>query len=225
MAAEAENVITMIGTNVNLAAIEMYKKKEEEIGEVKDRMSKLSEERNAIMKMIDEIEERKKESFFDAFNRISENFKKMFSHISIGNGYLVLDKPNEPFDSGLYIRIKRGEHDYSLDSLSGGETTLVSLMFIFALQFFKPSPFYILDEVDAALDKENSKRMIQLIHQMSKDSQFIIVSHNDFVISNSDVVFGVTKTDTTSKLVGVKMDMLAQAAVGKDIEPTVQKAQ
>ncbi|MEM2909047.1 MAG: chromosome segregation SMC family protein [Candidatus Bilamarchaeaceae archaeon] len=203
--AECERTLNEIGSNVNLAAIEMYQKKEEEINEVKRKINQLSEERNAILKMIDEIEERKKEAFFDAYNKISDNFKKMFAHINIGQGYLVLDKPNEPFDSGLYIRIKKGDHEYSLDSLSGGETTLVSLMFVFALQFFKPAPFYILDEVDAALDKENSRRMIKLIKEMSKDSQFMIVSHNDTVISNADVVFGVTKVGDASKLVGVKL--------------------
>lgn len=205
----SEQIVNEIGTNVNLAAIEMYAKKEEEIGEVKEKIDQLSEERTAIMKMIDEIEERKREAFFEAFQKISDSFKKMFSYINIGEGYLMMDKPNSPFESGMYIRIKKDGHDYSMDSLSGGETTLVSLMFIFALQTYKPSPFYILDEVDAALDKENSKRMIQLIREMSKQSQFVIVSHNDAVISKADVVFGVTKKDNASKLVGVKMDAIA----------------
>jgi len=206
---ESELIVTEIGTNVNLAAIEMYAKKEEEIGEVKEKIDQLSDERLAIMRMIDEIEERKKEAFFEAFEKISDSFKKMFSYINIGDGYLMMDKPNAPFESGMYIRIKKDGHDYSMDSLSGGETTLVSLMFIFALQMYKPSPFYILDEVDAALDKENSKRMIQLIREMSKQSQFVIVSHNDAVISKADVVFGVTKKDNASRLVGVKMDAIA----------------
>ncbi|MFH1222490.1 MAG: chromosome segregation SMC family protein [Candidatus Micrarchaeota archaeon] len=206
IAAAAEQELNVIGTNVNLASIEMYAKKEAEIKEVKDKIDQLAGERGAIMKMIDEIEERKKEAFFEAFNNISENFRKMFSHINIGQGHLQLDKPNEPFTSGMYIRIRKDNHEYSLDALSGGETTLVSLMFIFALQLFKPSPFYILDEVDAALDKENSKRMIKLIRGMTGDSQFMLVSHNDTVISNADVVFGVAKLDNTSKLVGVKLD-------------------
>jgi chromosome segregation protein len=192
-------------------------KKETEISEVKKKIDQLSEEKNAIMRMIDEIEEHKKEAFFEAFNKISDNFKKMFSYINIGQGYLLLDKPNEPFDSGLYIKIRHGNHDYPLDALSGGEIAIVSLMFIFALQFFKPAPFYILDEVDAALDKENSKRMVQLIKQMSKDSQFIVVSHNDTVIANSDIVYGVTKVDNASKVVAVKLEGLKE---GEEITKT-----
>jgi len=217
MIAEAERVLNEIGTNVNLAAIEAYTKKETEISEVKKKIDQLSEEKNAIMRMIDEIEEHKKEAFFEAFNKISDNFKKMFSYINIGQGYLLLDKPNEPFDSGLYIKIRHGNHDYPLDALSGGEIAIVSLMFIFALQFFKPAPFYILDEVDAALDKENSKRMVQLIKQMSKDSQFIVVSHNDTVIANSDIVYGVTKVDNASKVVAVKLEGLKE---GEEITKT-----
>ncbi len=217
MVAEAEQALNEIGANVNLAAIETYAKKEAEINEVKQKIDKLSEERNAIMKMIDEIEERKKDAFFEAFNRVSDNFKKMFSYINIGQGYLLLDKPNEPFESGLYIKIRHGNHEYPLDALSGGEISIVSLMFIFALQFFKPAPFYILDEVDAALDKENSKRMVQLIKQMSKDSQFIVVSHNDTVIANSDIVYGVTKVDNASKVVAVKLEGLEE---GKEMAKT-----
>ena len=207
---ECERELAELG-NVNMAAIDMYDKKKAEIEEVTEKIERLSEERKAILKMIDEIEERKKEAFFDAFYAVSENFKKMFEHVDVGEGYLSLDKPNEPFESGMHIKIKKGGHDHSLDSLSGGETTLVALMFIFALQFYKPSPFYILDEVDAALDKPNSKNLAQLIKGMSENSQFMLVSHNDTVISLADVVFGVTKTDRVSKVVGIKLKEMVAA--------------
>jgi chromosome segregation protein len=98
-----------------------------------------------------------------------------------------------------------------LDALSGGEKTLVALMFIFALQLFKPAPFYILDEVDAALDKPNSKNLADLVAKMSKDSQFILVSHNDVVMANSDSVIGVTKSGDISKLVGLRLKQVIAA--------------
>ncbi|MBS3067862.1 AAA family ATPase [Candidatus Micrarchaeota archaeon] len=204
---KSEETITTLG-NVNIAAIELYEKKHAEIGEVKERIEKLSEERNAVLNMIAELEERKKESFFETFYAVSDNFKRMFKHINIGEGFLYLDKPNEPFESGLYIKLKRGGKEHTLDSLSGGENSLVALMFIFALQFFKPAPFYILDEVDAALDKENSKNLAQLISNMSRDTQFLVVSHNDIVMSSAEAVIGVTKVDGTSKLVGVKLEAM-----------------
>ncbi len=201
---ECERVLAELG-NVNMAAIEMYDKKKSEIEELNEKLGQLSEERKAILRMIDEIEERKKEAFFEAFYAVGENFKKMFQYVNIGEGYLALDKPNEPFESGLHIKIRKGGHDYSIDALSGGEITLVALMFIFALQFYKPSPFYILDEVDAALDKPNSRNLADLIRNMAEKSQFLLVSHNDNVISMADIVFGVTKTDKVSKLVGLKL--------------------
>jgi len=201
---ECERMLAELG-NVNMAAIEMYEKKKAEIEELDERLGELSGERKAILRMIDEIEERKKEAFFEAFYAVGENFKKMFQYVNIGEGYLALDRPNEPFESGLHIKIRKGTHDYSLDALSGGEITLVALMFIFALQFYKPSPFYILDEVDAALDKPNSRNLADLIRNMSEKSQFLLVSHNDNVISMADIVFGVTKTDKASKVVGLKL--------------------
>jgi len=210
MIKEAETTIASM-PNVNMAAIEMYDRKKQEIEGVEGKIMTLEQERKAILTMISEIEQHKKDAFFKTYYEISENFKKMFKYITIGEGYLYMDNPNEPFESGLHIRIKRtgkdGKvHEHTLDSLSGGENSLVALMFIFAMQFFKPSPFYILDEVDAALDKENSKNLAQLISGMAKDTQFILVSHNDMVMSSADAVFGVTKVQGVSKLVGVKLE-------------------
>ncbi len=210
MIREAEILIESLG-NVNMAAIDMYVKKKAEIADIQERLNKLSEEHSAVVEMINEIEQRKKEAFFETFNAVSDNFRRMFKHINIGEGYLYLDKPNEPFESGLYIKLKRHNREHVLDSLSGGESSLVALMFIFALQFFKPAPFYILDEVDAALDKENSRNLALLIKQMSSDTQFLMISHNDTVMSTAEAVLGVTKVEGVSKLVGVKLEQ-AQAA-------------
>jgi chromosome segregation protein len=202
---ESDQIISSM-PNVNMAAIEMYDKKKAEIEGVGEKITKLEEERKAILEMISEIEQHKKDAYFKTFYEVSENFKKMFSYLNIGEGYLYMDKPNDPFESGLFIKIKRNGKEHSIDSLSGGENSLVALMFIFAMQYFKPSPFYILDEVDAALDKENSKNLAKLISGMAKDTQFILVSHNDVVMSNADTVLGVTKVDEVSKLVGVKLE-------------------
>ncbi|MBN1170422.1 chromosome segregation protein SMC [Candidatus Micrarchaeota archaeon] len=200
----SETALNTLG-NVNMAAIEMYDRKRGEIDGVEERISKLDGEREAILSMISEIEEHKKEAFFETFEAVGDNFKKMFQHVNVGEGHLYMNNPSSPFESGLFIKLRRNNQDHSLDSLSGGEKTLVALMFIFALQLFKPSPFYILDEVDAALDKPNSKNLSDLVTKMGKNSQFIIVSHNDIVMANSDTVIGVTKIGDTSKLVGIKL--------------------
>lgn len=208
MIAESERILGSLG-NVNMAAIEMYDKKKQEIEGVEERIEKLDRERTAILSMINEIEEHKKEAFFETFESVSDNFRKMFTYVNVGEGHLYLSNPSEPFESGLFIKLRRNNQEHSLDALSGGEKTLVALMFIFALQMFKPAPFYILDEVDAALDKPNSKNLSDLVSKMSKDSQFIMVSHNDIVMANADSVIGVTKTGDVSKLVGIKLKQVA----------------
>jgi chromosome segregation protein len=210
MISEAETLIDSM-PNVNMAAIEMYGRKKAEIEGVEEKINKLGDERKSILDMINEIEQHKKDAFFKTFYSVSENFKKMFTYLKIGEGYLYMDKPNEPFESGLYIKIRRAGKDgkiveHSIDSLSGGENSLVALMFIFAMQFFKPSPFYILDEVDAALDKENSKNLSQLVSGMAADTQFMVVSHNDIVMSSAETVLGVAKVGGESRIVGVKFD-------------------
>ncbi|MFN7990922.1 MAG: AAA family ATPase [Candidatus Micrarchaeia archaeon] len=207
MVASAETALATLG-NVNMAAIEMFDKRKAEIDEVETKIGKLDHEREAILSMISEIDEHKKDAFFGAFNAISENFGNMFKYVNVGQGHLYLSDPANPFESGLFIKLRRNNQEHSLDALSGGEKTLVALMFIFALQLFKPAPFYILDEVDAALDKANSKNLADLVQRMSNDSQFIVVSHNDTVMSNSDSVIGVTKADGMSKLVGIKLKQL-----------------
>ena len=215
MITESEGTMASI-PNVNMAAVEMFAQKKAEIEGVEGKINKLGEERKAILDMINEIEQHKKDAFFKTFYAVSDNFKRMFGYLAIGEGHLYMDKPDEPFESGLYIRIKRVGKDgkvieHSIDSLSGGENSLVALMFIFALQFFKPAPFYILDEVDAALDKENSKNLTQLVSRMSEGTQFIIVSHNDMVMSSARTVLGVTKVGGVSKIVGVKLEHNARA--------------
>lgn len=195
--------------NVNLASIELYERKKSEIEGVKEKMETLRKEKGAIFNMIEEIDLRKKETFFNTLYSVNDNFKKMFKHIPhVGEGYVYLDKPNEPFESGLFLKIKRGIKEIGIESLSGGENSLVALMFIFALQFVKPSPYYILDEVDSALDEENSKNLAKLIKEISKNSQFVLVTHNNIIMTFASAVFGVSKSDGISKIVGIKLSEL-----------------
>ncbi|MDD2655927.1 MAG: AAA family ATPase [Candidatus ainarchaeum sp.] len=191
--------------DVNLAAPEQYDKKSVEITEMKEKIEKLRVERNAIIDMVNSIEERKKAAFFEAFNAVNENFKEMFRHINLGEGYLNLDNPADLFNSGMQIRVKRNNRESSLDAFSGGEKTLLALMFIFALQFYKPSPFYILDEVDQSLDKANAQQLAKLLRTISSQSQFIVVTHDDSIMGMAEAILGVSRVDGVSRIVGVKM--------------------
>jgi chromosome segregation protein len=199
--------------NVNMGAIEAHEKKKTEVEELQKNIETLNGEKNAVLQMINEIDARKKESFYETFDAVSDRFRHLFEKVHIGQGFLHLDNPNEPFQSGLHIKLRRNNHDHSIESLSGGENTIMALLFVFSLQFVKPSPFYILDEVDAALDKENSKTVSDFVKNMAGDAQFILVSHNDQVIANATAVLGVSRVDGVSKIVGIKLEQTVKTAV------------
>jgi chromosome segregation protein len=119
----------------------------------------------------------------------------------------VLQNPAAPLESGLQIQLKteKGELQF-IESKSGGEKSLLTLMFIFSIQMYKPAPFYLLDEADASLDKENSLKLSQLLKELSKNTQFIVVTHNDSVLTSADTAIGVTRTKDGSKIVGVQFN-------------------
>jgi len=199
--------------SVNLRAPELYGQKKKEIDEVKSRVESLSGEKNAVLHMMDEIDARKRAIFLSTFTSVNDNFRKLFGFaFKGGEAALILEKPSSPFEGGLHVKVREENRDKYLDSMSGGEKSLVALMFIFAIQMHKAAPFYILDEADAALDKENSKKLADLIKQLSGKTQFIVVTHNDTVLSNSDVALGVTRTEDGSKIVGVQLTAMASVA-------------
>ncbi len=202
---ENEKVLNELG-EVNLKAPELYEEKKQEIEEIKERVEKLKDERSAVLTMIDEIDSKKKKIFMETFHKINDKFKDLFGYVLDGEGLLVLDKPNDPFESGLQIRVKKGNKNKYLDSMSGGEKSLLALLFIFSIQMTKHSPFYLLDEAEAALDKENSKKMAELIKRLSKDTQFLVITHNDEVLKSADVALGVTMTDKGSQVLGIELN-------------------
>ena len=114
----------------------------------------------------------------------------------------------DPLDiqSGLIIQANPGGKNLlNIDAMSGGEKTLTALAFLFAIQRYKPAPFYILDEVDAALDKVNTKKVADLIKKMSKKEQFLVITHNDYTIKQGDRVYGVSMENGESKILGLEL--------------------
>lgn len=200
---------------VNLRAPELYEEKKRDIEEIKGRVSSLDTEKKAVFSMMDEIEGKKRAIFLSTFTAINDNFKRLFGYIFRGEGTMLLEQPSSPFESGLLVKVREeGGRDKYLDSMSGGEKSLLALIFIFAIQMYKAAPFYILDEADAALDKENSKKLADLLKQLAGagKTQFIVVTHNDTVLSNADIALGVTRTDDGSKIVGVQLTSAAAVA-------------
>jgi chromosome segregation protein len=170
-----DSELKSIGT-VNLKAIEEYEFMKKEFDALKEKYEKVLEEKKAVLKMIEEIDSKRREVFFSTLEKVSKEFTDVCNRMMEGEGFLTLEDVNN-LESGLLIKVKlpdKGEVD--IDALSGGERSLVALAFLFALQRFKPSPFYLMDEIDAALDKENSLKIAKWLKEASKESQFVIIT-------------------------------------------------
>ncbi len=204
---KAQETIGRIGS-INMRALEIYDEIKSEYEKVKEKSDNIEKEKAEIMKIIDEIDKKKKRSFMKAFNSINDLFKENFSKLySKGIAYLELENKEDPFSGGVGIVIKLAKGKYfDVTSLSGGEQTLVAVSLMFAIQEYKPYHFYIFDEIDAALDKRNSERLSALIKQYIKKGQYIIITHNDAIITDSNVLYGVSMHDGISKVLSLKVE-------------------
>ena len=192
---------------VNMKALEVYDKVEADFHSLLEKQEALENERTKVLTLMNEIETKKTEHFMKTFNEANKHFQQIFSKLFYkGDAYLQLDNEKSPFEDGLSVKVKiTGNRYMDLKSLSGGEKTLTALAFIFAVQEYQPASFYILDEIDAALDKQNSERLANLVAAYSGKAQYIVISHNDSVISSADTLFGVSMTDGVSKITSVKL--------------------
>ena len=182
---------------VNMKALDMYEKVHSEYEKLAGKKEVLTTEREDVLLMINEIDAKKKELFMKTFNVIEEHFKNIFSQLSTkGEAFLELENPQDPLAEGLNIRVRlSGNKFMDIRSLSGGEKTMTALAFLTAIQEFEPASFYVLDEIDAALDKKNSERLASMIRSYSDHAQYIIISHNDTVISEADSLYGVSMNE------------------------------
>ncbi len=191
-----ENMREQIGS-VNMRALEIYEEVEKQYNNLVEKKDKLFKEKEDVLKMMQEIEGKKKGLFMKIFDVVNANFKKFFSMLSTkGEANLVIENEENPFEAGVRINVKiTGSKFLDIRSLSGGEKTLTALAFIFAIQEHEPASFYVLDEVDAALDKHNSEKFARLISKYSENAQYVIMSHNDAVISEANSLYGVSMNE------------------------------
>lgn len=203
---EAQKDLEVIG-NVNLRAFDVYETIEKEHAGLVEKTNKLKLEKGDVLNMMAEIETKKKDIFMKTYNAIVSRFKSIFLSLSTkGEAQVALESPENPFEGGMDIEIKiTGSKYLDVKGLSGGEKTMAALAFIFAIQEYSPSPFYLLDEVDAALDRTNSALLTQLIKKYSEKAQYIVISHNDTIINDADLLYGVSMKDGISKVVGLKI--------------------
>jgi len=195
--------------SVNMRALEVYDEAEKQYHEFLDKKEKLAREKEDVLMMMKEIEGKKKELFMDTFKVVNANFQNFFGMLTTkgAEANLVLENEENPFEAGLRINVKiTGSKFLDIRGLSGGEKTMTALAFIFAIQEHEPASFYVLDEVDAALDKHNSEKLAKLIRKYAERAQYIMISHNDNVISEADILYGVSmNNDGISQVVSLKM--------------------
>jgi len=192
---------------INPTAIEAFtemKKRFDFIGEQKNDLVNAKE---SLMQTIQEVETTANQKFLETFNQVRENFQNVFKALFTDDDTadMVLENPENLADTGIDIIAKpKGKRPTSITQLSGGEKTLTATALLFAIYLIKPAPFCILDEVDAPLDDANVGKFTQMIRKFSKDSQFIIVTHNKMTMASVDVIYGVTMQEPgVSKLVPV----------------------
>ena len=193
--------------NVNLRALEVFEQVEEQVKLIEGKVTTISEEKEKIEKIILEIDKKKKKSFMITLNEINEHFTRNFMQLSRkGEIFLELENKSDPFAGGLSIIVKvsRGRY-FDITSLSGGEKTMVALSLIFAIQKYRPYCFYVFDEIDAALDKHNSELLAALIKKYMTTGQYIIITHNDTLISEASNLYGVSMQENISKIISLKV--------------------
>ncbi len=234
---ETKNALEEAGVNINevepvemsvddiMAKIQRLQKRMDELGavnmkalqdfddvtarhqELTSRIETLSTERLQILERMKGYEDLKKENFLKTYNAINENFKDMFHELSEGEGTLILENEENPFEGGLDIEAQpRDKKKQRLMGMSGGEKALTSLAFVFAIQRYMPAPFYAFDEVDSSLDGINVEKLAHIVQSQADKVQFIVVSHRKPMIESATRTIGVTQKEKgISKVTGVKL--------------------
>ncbi|MCX6653198.1 MAG: chromosome segregation protein SMC [Methanomassiliicoccales archaeon] len=189
-----ESMLNSMGA-VNLRSIEDYNSKLTRHDELKEEAGRLDKQRKDLIKLMDELNDKKKEALGKVFVAINENLKGTYAELSGGGeAELVLENPGSPFEGGLVMKVRpRNGKVLRLDALSGGEKSLAALAFVFAIQQFQPSPFYLLDEIDMFLDAVNADMVAHRVAKCSKTAQFVQISLRKVTLGKADHLIGVTK--------------------------------
>lgn len=202
---------------VNMRALDDYKKKKERKDKLQEEYTDLEERRDELDNLIEELDEKKKIGLLEVKKEINENFKSVYEELSDGgDAHLELENKESPFEGGLIIKARPpGKKVHRIQALSGGEKGLVSMAFIFAIQRYDPSPFYLLDEIDQNLDGVNAENVADMIKRNSQYAQFIQVSLRKVTLKKSDHIIGVTMRDD-----GIS-DLIMKVNIGEKVNSDI----
>ncbi|HYR58994.1 MAG TPA: hypothetical protein VEO95_10205, partial [Chthoniobacteraceae bacterium] len=219
MVRELDQRIDSMGP-VNLDAIQEYDELEERHAFLERQNTDLINAKAELLATIAKINHTTKSLFADTFEKIRVNFGEMFVELfGGGKANLVLTDESDPLESGIDIIAKPpGKQLQSISLLSGGERTMTAVALLFSIYMVKPSPFCVLDEMDAPLDESNINRFIKILDRFVAQSQFVVISHNKRTIARADALYGVTMEEHgVSKLVGVRFTKRDESGEPQDV--------
>ncbi len=209
---EYRNKIRNIGS-CDPASIEEYEKLKVEYDSKQEQLADLEKSKEEIEKAIRTLEEQMKQAFVTAFDAINENFKKTFTELfGGGSAELILTDPENVLESGIEIKAAPpGKIVKSILQLSGGEQSFTAIALLFSILQVNPTPFCILDEIEAALDEVNVERFAQYIRRYSDDTQFILITHRRGTMNAADRLYGVTMPESgISRVLEVNVNEIAE---------------
>ncbi|TDI72234.1 MAG: chromosome segregation protein SMC, partial [Bacteroidetes bacterium] len=195
---------------INALALDSFEDEKDRLDFLRKQLSDLEHAESTLTETIDEINLTASKRFDTTFSAIKDNFSRLFSEL-FGEGAsaeIILEDPDDPLESPIEVLAKpSGKKPSVLAQLSGGEKTLTAIALLFSIYLVKPSPFCILDEVDAPLDDANIDRFMNLIRSFSESTQFVLVTHNKRTMEAADRMYGITMPEQgVSQLVGVSFD-------------------
>jgi len=204
---ELERDLRLMGP-INPLALEEYEALQERHQFLEAQLDDVKSSRRDLSKVIKAIDAEIVDVFAGAFADVSQNFEHLFQTLFPGGtGRLRLTAPDDLLETGIEVEAKpSGKNVRKLSLLSGGERSLTALAFLFAVFRSRPSPFYVMDEVEAALDDMNLHRFLDLVHEFRQEAQLIIVSHQKRTMEAADILYGVTmQPGGSSKVVSEKV--------------------
>jgi chromosome segregation protein len=213
---------------VNLDAIEEFEELEERYNFLRNQHDDLVASKTELLEVIERINTETQRLFAETFAQVRVNFQTMFKELfgEKGQADLTLLDENDPLESGIEVIAKPpGKKLQSITLLSGGERSMTAVALLFSIYMIKPSPFCVLDELDAPLDESNIGRFVKVLDRFIDRSQFIIVTHSKRTMARADVMYGVTMEEFgVSKPVGMRLTSADDSKSGKETKSAAQKA-
>ncbi|CAO3670170.1 unnamed protein product [Rhizopus microsporus] len=207
----------------NLSVLEEYRRRLAEYDERKKDLDTITSERDTVKNEVDTLRKARLDEFMQGFNIISQKLKEMYQMITMGgNAELELVDSLDPFSEGIVFSVMPPKKSWkNISNLSGGEKTLSSLSLVFALHHFKPTPLYVMDEIDAALDFKNVSIVANYIAERTKNAQFVIISLRNNMFELADRLVGIYKTNNCTKSIAINPNMIATlTAIPTNLGPT-----